>query len=129
MGSVDLPLMSTFAKHTDERYPIHAPGDGVVIGELRLTAAFRDFAVLPRETYADLRVSGGAGRLARVVLAGADQQLMGGPSGLELLYALAAKGTLDELSDLLVRIGLAEGSLLQWLRDMCEFEAQASEWA
>lgn len=57
----------------------------------------------------------------------ADEQLTRCDHGLDLVYALANKGTLDGLSDLLVRIGTASGTLLEWLENMCRFEAQASE--
>lgn len=45
------------------------------------------------------------------------------------MYSLANKGTLDGLSDLLVRIGIASGTLLEWLQEMCRLEAQASTFS
>lgn len=50
-----------------------------------------------------------------------------GNQGANLVHDLSTKGTLDGSFDLLVRIGLAEGTLLDWLKTTCQLEAQASK--
>lgn len=49
-GKVDLPLVSTFGKVEDERYPIRSV-NGNVIGEIRLAVHFQEIDILPVNTY------------------------------------------------------------------------------
>lgn len=49
-GKVDLPLVSSFSKVDDERYPVRSI-HGTVIGEIRLTVSYQEIDVIPLIEY------------------------------------------------------------------------------
>lgn len=49
-GKVDLPLVSSFSKVDDERYPVRSI-NGAVIGEIRLTVSYQEVDVIPLAEY------------------------------------------------------------------------------
>ncbi|KAL7422550.1 hypothetical protein Q5752_003198 [Cryptotrichosporon argae] len=108
-GIVRLPLVPSFAMTDDERFPIRAL-DGAVIGELRLSVAFDQVAVLPRDAY----------------LAAQSDVRSYYSMPIDLVYRLALKGCLEGTAETMARLGFASGGLLGRLLEMCTFEARAT---
>lgn len=52
-GQVDLPLVSSFGKSEDERYPVRSLG-GALIGEIRLSVSYQEVDILPLAEYNSL---------------------------------------------------------------------------
>lgn len=52
-GKVDLPLVSSFSKVDDERYPVRSI-HGAIIGEIRLTVSYQEVDVIPLVEYNSL---------------------------------------------------------------------------
>lgn len=59
VATVDLPLVSDFAKIKDERYPVRSVVDRAVVGELRLSVTFQEVQTLPIRRYRVIEVSSG----------------------------------------------------------------------
>ncbi|WVW85537.1 hypothetical protein I302_107575 [Kwoniella bestiolae CBS 10118] len=105
-ATVHLPLVSSFMKAKDERFPIISLS-GHVIGELRLIANFTIVNVVGMEVYPLPEVFHGMG-------------------GTRTIYYMMSKGLLDHCVDMFTRFNWALGTTFDRLVEMSEIEAKAS---
>ncbi|KAL1413341.1 hypothetical protein Q8F55_001100 [Vanrija albida] len=101
---VDLPLVSSFAKVADERFPIRT-FSGKVIGEMRLSVSFQEIDILPLYEYRAL-------------------DLAHSNAGSQFLHVMAGRGLMEGTMDHLCRIALCEGVLMPRVLDTCRLEAR-----
>lgn len=119
-GKVDLPLVSTFAKTEDERYPVRSIS-GAVIGEIRLAVHYQEVDVIPMTEYD--RLVSPSYRQALILL----QPLFKAELGSKFLYVMGGRGVLEGTTEQLCRIALCEGKLMQRTQDMATIEASSGE--
>ncbi|ORY35484.1 Rho GTPase activation protein [Naematelia encephala] len=108
-ASTTVPLTPSFSSHHDERFPLRDVSTEDVIGDLRVTVAYKQVPVHNRSS----------------------RQLSSrfqGSIGSEILYELAERGQLEEIMELYTRISIAEGSLLPQLEKMCRQDA-GTNWS
>jgi hypothetical protein len=108
-GTVQIPLVSSFLKAEETRYPIRGV-NGVEIGEMRLSVQFQEINVLPIAEY------GGV-----VSVAHADLEAHTAQAVADKLITNNRDGTLEPLC----RIALCEGVLMEHVTRMCDEEASA----
>ncbi|TXT15617.1 hypothetical protein VHUM_00120 [Vanrija humicola] len=101
---VDLPLVSSFAKVADERFPIRT-FSGRVIGEMRLSVSFQEIDILPLDEYRAL-------------------DLAHSNAGSQFLHVMAGRGLMEGTMEHLCRIALCEGVLMPRVLDTCRLEAR-----
>lgn len=57
IATVNLPLVSDFARSRDERYPVRSVADDTVVGELRLSVSFQEVETFSLQRYNAVEVS------------------------------------------------------------------------
>ncbi|WVQ82112.1 hypothetical protein IAT38_004240 [Cryptococcus sp. DSM 104549] len=107
VATVALPLVPSFSKVRDERYPVRSLVVDSTIGELRMSVAYHEVPVLPRAEHNSAYIFDGA-------------------SGTRMVYYLSAQGYLDQIISVITKTGIARDPTLPWLLDMIEVEAKAS---
>lgn len=117
-GKVDLPLVSSFTKTDDERYPVRSV-TGNIIGEIRLTVSYQEVNVIQLDEYQSL-VRG----LDSTPLT--DKQLAHAGNASKFLYVMGGRGQMEGTMEYLCRIGLCEGSLMARVRDTATIEAKSA---
>jgi hypothetical protein len=117
-ATAELPMISTFSRAREDRYPIRSVETGTVMGDLRMSILYNQVAIRPNGYHGINAV----GEPIQISLT----QLLAGEEGVRLLYYLSARGQLDGTPDLFARIGLADGSNLPRLLAMCRLESQSS---
>ncbi|OCF57523.1 hypothetical protein L486_04981 [Kwoniella mangroviensis CBS 10435] len=105
-ATVNIPLVPSFMKSKDERFPIIL-SSGHVIGELRLIVNFTIVNVVGMEVYPLPEVFRGMG-------------------GTRTIYYMMSKGLLDQCVDLFTRFNWALGTTFNRLVEMSEIEAKAN---
>ncbi|KLT41157.1 hypothetical protein CC85DRAFT_286715 [Cutaneotrichosporon oleaginosum] len=105
-GKVDLPLVSSFTKAADERYPVRSV-TGNIIGEIRLTVSYQEVNVISLAEYNSL-------------------QLAHSGNASKFLYVMGGRGQMEGTMEYLCRIALCEGALMDRVRDTATIEARSA---
>ncbi|BEI90983.1 uncharacterized protein CcaverHIS019_0310530 [Cutaneotrichosporon cavernicola] len=116
-GKVDLPLVSSFTKADDERYPVRSVA-GNIIGEIRLTVSYQEVNVVPLAEYNSL-----VGTMNRSLT---DKQLAHSGNASKFLYVMSGRGQMEGTMEYLCRIALCEGTLMERVRDTATIEARSA---
>ncbi|WVN86354.1 uncharacterized protein L203_101517 [Cryptococcus depauperatus CBS 7841] len=106
IATVPLSLVSDFSATKDERYPVLSLATGAMIGELRMVVSYQEIPILPRPEYVST--------------------VWDGHVGSRMVYTLASSEYMEQLFDVIVKVGLVKDTVFPWFVEMVKVEAKSS---